>query len=214
MTDAHETAPNPKALARTRDAKLEQLGARANLLRGSIIGGWMLIAVVMGLMMSAGSLVHAGWLAAMTVATLLSPIAYILLRDVNRKHEAARLALVADEHSNAALAERSTTDHLRGALAEFHAETRLIRHSLSDAVAPGEGVRMLWEWRRNFDALMARETEREQLEELGVGLGPIASLLAGLERNATLSTEQRHEAAIHLEHIERLLGQIRAGGYR
>lgn len=206
------TPQHPKALARQRDAKLESVGRRAAAARGGIIAAWLLISAVMGFAMSAGSLVHASWLAMMMVATLLSPIVYILLRSVNNRHEAARLVLASGEDQQGELPERSNPEHLRGALAKLHAETRVIRHSLSDAVAPGEGVRMLWEWRRSFEAL--GERDRERLIELGVGLGPIANMLAGIERNAALTVEQRHEAAIHLEHVERLLGQAPAGGYR
>ncbi|KIG17126.1 hypothetical protein DB30_03723 [Enhygromyxa salina] len=171
-----------------------------------VVTAWVALSVALGVLQGAGSLVHAGWLAIMMIALLLSPITLLALRRINTNFKAARLALAEAED------ERASPDHLHGALANFYAETRLARVGLSDAVEPGEGVRMLWDWRRGFEGLAPND--RDQLAELGIGLGPITAMLAGVESEEALSDEQRHEAATHLGHVERLLGTPPAGMYR
>ncbi|PRQ08571.1 hypothetical protein [Enhygromyxa salina] len=198
---------HPKALARARDATQRQLRRRVKARSAVVVTVWVVMSIALGvLQQGAGSLVHAGWLAIMSVAVLLSPITLLALRRININFKAARLAIAEAED------ERASPDHLQGSLANFFTETRLARIGLSDAVEPGEGVRMLWDWRRGYESLAA--ADREQLAELGVGLGPITSMLAGVESEEVLSDEQRHEAATHLGHVERLLGTPPASMYR
>ena len=197
---------HPKALALARDATQRQLRRWFEVRSAVIVAIWIAVSVVLGVGMSAGALVHAGWLTIMSIALLLSPLALVGLRRANTQFKEARLALAEAEE------ERAVPDHLHGALAHFYAETRVARVGLSDAVEPGEGVRMLFEWRHSFENLPT--TDRERLAELGVGLGPIAALLVGVESDEALSDEQRHEAATQLGHVESLLGEVPGGVYR
>lgn len=206
MSSALVPTKHPKVLARLKDATQRQLRRRSIALNGGIVAAWLATSVTIGLGMSEGALVHFGWLAIMLAAVLSSPVALIALRRVNIAVKAARLALAEAE------VERDAPDHLHGALARFYAETRVIRVGLSDAVEPGEGVRMLWEWRRGFESLSL--ADREQLDDLGVGIGPIVALLTSVESEGALSDEQRHDAAAHLGHLESLLAEPRGGVYR
>lgn len=190
-------APNPKQLAQARSDHSRQLKRRAGIRAGGVLVFWAVLAVFIGLSMSVGELVHAGWLMIMGVAAFLSPAAIVVLRRIKLNYEADRVALAQAED------DPTRPTHLRPSLLKFYENTHLARAGLSDALEPGECVRLLWDWRRGFEGLGPED--QEQLRALGVGLGPIAQLLDAPDRTGALSQAQRHEAEVHLLHVEQLL---------
>lgn len=207
MSESKLPALSSKQRALARREQQRHLDHQAVAKSAAVFTVWAALAFILGTVMAAGELVHAAWLAIVFVAMFLSPVALIVLRDIRRSHQRARIALGEAE------VEAEAPAHLDGALARFHAETRTARLGVGDAVEPGEGVRLLWEWRRSFEAL--GERERERLEELGVGLGPIAELLSGPEsQRSALSEAELRDAAVHLGHVEDLLASPPASFYR
>ncbi len=174
---------------------------------GIIVLVWMLISYGLGTVLGDGALVHGVWLAMLGVATLLSPAAIVGFRAITKSLEAGRLALAeADEDD-------PIPHHLEGPMREFFTATRLARLSLSDALEGGEGVRLLWEWRKAYEALANQH--REQLASAGIGLGPVEQILGGRgEDNAALSPEQQVEATTHLGYVEQVLADAHQGVYR